>query len=454
MKRIYLLFLALLTFFFMKNNTFADTTCKYSLSNVMRSVIQFNADGTVQFAGGAQSQLSDTKDYNLIMTIKNISSSATPNTLNALKLKDYVSFSFEGDKFDLALNSLSIYNYTVNGSAYNAYLALTKCPSIGIVFHQKTNNSDKYTIDNITSVTKPSNSDLPNLVKVYSKDANGTSSSKRIICVYGSITEQPYQAEINLEINGETSSKTVFRIKTGSNAPYQAAASRNVFRINDYNPAPAVSGVKTYGCNSYGYFDISDDGEIYPVSYKDKNDTRQLAFVKSYHLPTSSIFYANISLYDPNTNSGASGNPAIPGSKGYCELHPDALACKTKYSTSNKLFKFCDDAGMLKTLKIIHVIITIAKILIPILLIIFGSIEYGKAALADNQDAVEKTTQALIKKVIVGLLIFFIPTIVNALISFSQSNKDKGDLNGEFAKCALCFAGDKACDSYISSASK
>lgn len=452
MKRFCLVFIALISFFFIENKAFADTTCKYSLSNVMRKVIQFDADGTVKFASGAQSQLTDTKDYNLIMTVKALPNNTSPSSVNGLK--DYLSFKVEGTKFNLTTNNFSIYNYRVNGSSMDAYNALVKCPSIGIVFDQPNPNSDKYTIDNITANTNPSSSDVENLTSVYSKSAGHSSSSKRIICVYGSTSSQPFKAEINLEMNGSNNTKTVFRIKTGSNPPYQASASKNVFRINDYNPAPAVSGVRTYHCGEYGYFDFTDNNEIYPTSYKISNNTRQLPLVKAYHVPSSGIYYSKISLYDANTNSGASGNPEIPGTKSYCQTHPDSLVCKTKYSANNKLFSFCDDAGMLKTLKIVHIFIVVAKILVPLLLIIFGSIEYGKAALADDQDAIEKTTQALIKKVIVGLLIFFIPTIVDALVGFAQSGKDKADKSGEFKKCALCFVGDKECDSYIKGASK
>lgn len=450
MKRKFLLFLALFTFFFMKNNTFADTTCTYSMSNVMRKVIAFNADGTVKDAGGAASMLSDSKDHNLVMTIKSLPTGVTPSSVSGLK--DYLSFKVDSkDKFEISLNDYSIYQYKVSGSSMNAYNALLKCPPIGIVYHQR-GSADKYTIDNITSITEPTESDLPGIMKPYSKGANDASTSSRIICVYGSTSDQPFKAQIQLEMNGTTGTKSVFRIVTGDNPPYQAAASKSVFRINDYNPAPEVSGVKIYKCNEYGYFDFTSDDEIYPSSYKITNSTRQLEFKKSYHLP-GSVFYSKISLYDANTNSGASGNPELPGTKSYCSTHPDTLVCKTKYSSTNTIFSFCNDAGMLKTFKIIHIFIVIAKILVPILLIIFGSIDYGKAALADNQDAIEKTTQALIKKVIVGLLIFFIPTIVDAIVGYAQSGRDKSDKTGEFKKCALCFVGDSECDSYIKGAS-
>lgn len=120
----------------------------------------------------------------------------------------------------------------------------------------------------------------------------------------------------------------------------------------------------------------------------------------------------------------------------------------------DEVFSFCDQEGVLKALKVLSVLIMIAKIAVPIILIVVGSIDYGKAMMSDNQDAIEKTTQSLIKKVIVGLIIFLVPTIVNAVISSSQSAQDKADASGEFIKCAMCFAGDSSCDGYIDSADK
>ena len=67
---------------------------------------------------------------------------------------------------------------------------------------------------------------------------------------------------------------------------------------------------------------------------------------------------------------------------------------------------------------------------------------------------VKKTTQLFVKKLIVGLCIFLIPTIVNSIISFAQSDKDKTAGVGDFRKCALCFAGDDACDYYIKNSGK
>ena len=104
----------------------------------------------------------------------------------------------------------------------------------------------------------------------------------------------------------------------------------------------------------------------------------------------------------------------------------------------------------LKTLKIVHYLLVIAKIIVPLLLIVLGSVEFGKASLSGNADDLEKVIQSFIKKLVVGLAIFLIPTIVDSLVGLAQSKKDVEDVKtGDFSKCAACFTGAKACSQYI-----
>lgn len=473
MKRIYLLFLALLTFFFMKNNTFAaTTTCKYSLSNVSRQVVAFDDYGNAYLDKRAQSEISDSNDHNLVMTI------VDPTNVNIPNLGGYVSFSIEGSKFTLAnaaaghdlTKTYDIYYYKVNNEYSAAINALKSCPQLGVLFEETSSN--KYTITNITANTTGLN--VSDLVKVY-KMGYGCTNAKKLLCYYGS-PENNYQTDkiaSSYEILASQGNMGLYKLtstisKTTSNS--------SAIRVSDFECKDSKG---TYYCPPTTYFvEQSTDGKTYPASFKvtGSDEVKTLQFVTSYAL-SNTPYFMKVSLYDPDKNSGKSGNPdknkngttTNNGSSNNsnwvdngvafsnnCDLNPSSEACRNLLSNKNstkKLFSFCNEKGVLKALKIVNIVVTIAKILVPILLIIYGSINYGKAALSDDHDALEKTTQSLIKKVIVGLMIFLIPTIFNALISFSQSSKDKTDSKtGEFSKCALCLAGDKSCNSYIQSA--
>lgn len=92
---------------------------------------------------------------------------------------------------------------------------------------------------------------------------------------------------------------------------------------------------------------------------------------------------------------------------------------------------------------LIHTIITIIKIVVPILLVIFGMLDMGKAVVAAKEDDIKKGQQTLIKRVIAGLIVFFVIQLVQLLIGF-VSDKDSATL-----RCFNCFVngttGDTGC---------
>ena len=54
----------------------------------------------------------------------------------------------------------------------------------------------------------------------------------------------------------------------------------------------------------------------------------------------------------------------------------------------------------------------ILKIVIPLIIIILGIVNLAKAVTSNDDKAVSKAAGTLIKKIVIGVVIFFIPTIV------------------------------------------
>lgn len=76
------------------------------------------------------------------------------------------------------------------------------------------------------------------------------------------------------------------------------------------------------------------------------------------------------------------------------------------------------------------------KILIPIILIVFGSIDFGKAMLSSKDDEIKKSAKTLVMRAIAGVIIFFIPTLLNFVVELIGGD----DLyNGTFATCTHCM---------------
>lgn len=69
-------------------------------------------------------------------------------------------------------------------------------------------------------------------------------------------------------------------------------------------------------------------------------------------------------------------------------------------------------------LDLIKKLLNYVQIAAPILLLILGSVDFGQAVLADDKDALKKATSKFVKRAIICVAIFFLPYIINYLLSF------------------------------------
>ena len=78
----------------------------------------------------------------------------------------------------------------------------------------------------------------------------------------------------------------------------------------------------------------------------------------------------------------------------------------------------------------------ILKILIPIILIVFGTIDFAKAVVSSKDDEIKKSAKTLVMRTIAGVIIFFIPTLLDFIVGLIGGD----DLyNGTFATCTHCM---------------
>ena len=82
---------------------------------------------------------------------------------------------------------------------------------------------------------------------------------------------------------------------------------------------------------------------------------------------------------------------------------------------------------------IVSTIVTIIKIAVPILLIIFGMLDLGKAVIASKEDEIKKGQQTFIKRAIAAVIVFFVIQVVQIIVRFVSGN----DQN--IASCFNCF---------------
>lgn len=83
-------------------------------------------------------------------------------------------------------------------------------------------------------------------------------------------------------------------------------------------------------------------------------------------------------------------------------------------------------------IKFLKGILTIIQFAIPILLIIMGTVDLGKAVMSSDDKEIKGATSKLIKRAIAAVAVFFVATIVSLLMGlFSSSGADEsGTVNG------------------------
>ena len=82
---------------------------------------------------------------------------------------------------------------------------------------------------------------------------------------------------------------------------------------------------------------------------------------------------------------------------------------------------------------IISVLILIVQIAVPLLLVVFGMLDLGKAVVASKEDEIKKGQQTFIKRLIAGAIVFFVIFIVQALTRFLSNGSDN------IMGCFNCF---------------
>lgn len=82
-------------------------------------------------------------------------------------------------------------------------------------------------------------------------------------------------------------------------------------------------------------------------------------------------------------------------------------------------------------------VIYIIKILVPIIIIVLGMIDFGKAALSGDDKANVTTITTLGRRLIIGVLIFFIPTILDFFLGLVDGTKESVSKYGPCTKCML-----------------
>ncbi len=83
-------------------------------------------------------------------------------------------------------------------------------------------------------------------------------------------------------------------------------------------------------------------------------------------------------------------------------------------------------------------ILLIFKIVIPLLLLILGMVDLGKAVVASDDKAIKKSTTQLAIRAVAAVVIFFVPTLIGFIFSIVAGFQDD-EIKANYAKCKTCL---------------
>ena len=96
-------------------------------------------------------------------------------------------------------------------------------------------------------------------------------------------------------------------------------------------------------------------------------------------------------------------------------------------------------------------ILFIFKIAIPVLIIVFGAIDFGKAVVASKSDEIKNAAKSLMFRALAGVFIFFVPALVAFI--FTLVGDWGSEYENQYKVCSACIVhpGGNECTSAVSS---
>ena len=77
---------------------------------------------------------------------------------------------------------------------------------------------------------------------------------------------------------------------------------------------------------------------------------------------------------------------------------------------------------------IVGLAIRIIQIVVPILLILWGMLDLGKAVMAQKEEEIKKGQNTFIKRLVAAIIVFFVVTIVKLVVNLFADDNDKANL--------------------------
>ena len=115
------------------------------------------------------------------------------------------------------------------------------------------------------------------------------------------------------------------------------------------------------------------------------------------------------------------GTPSSSKKEYYNDLVPDYTGdevdvdCKTLFDSKDE-----NNPNAQSIREIFNEIMLYPRIGVPILIILLGIIDFAKAVMTSKEDEMKASQNKFVKRLIIGIAIFFIPTLVNLIMDLAN----------------------------------
>ncbi len=97
----------------------------------------------------------------------------------------------------------------------------------------------------------------------------------------------------------------------------------------------------------------------------------------------------------------------------------------------------CQEDDVLKALSFVGYLLFFVKLLVPFIIILMGTMDFYQSVVSDKPDELNKYVQKFMKRIILGILVFFIPTILNTFMTLVSDYSEVASKYEDCIKCAL-----------------
>lgn len=221
---------------------------------------------------------------------------------------------------------------------------------------------------------------------------NDSTSSKTLSCLYGKNVSEGCHI-IQLDVNGTTG----IRVNSNYGSLNTDFADKSVNLKGKFNEtSQEVAGLFSGTCPPSIKVYIGKNVNVGDGSY-------------------SETFY-DYDVYSV-LDGGVKGNNLVTGDPASFGDYKDLISIVEINDTP----KSCNEIIDSKMIEILHLLVNIFKILVPIILLVLGSLDLVQAVFSQDESGIKKAQGKFIKRLIIAVVIFLIPTILHVILLIANS---------------------------------